>query len=157
MEQKCYVGNRTPDTIKELDEHGHENEADDAGNETHLDGVATQIRTDCAFFNNCQRSWQGASAQKRRKNNTILNRKTAADLAVATRNRFANDRGAQYLAIEHDCKRTVDVLGRDISELTHQGCRNGMTRLVRWCADRSQRAHQSGVHRRGRSDLQSGI
>ncbi|MNE17510.1 hypothetical protein D3C80_1104940 [compost metagenome] len=52
VQQKCDVGNCTPYAIKELDEDGYENEADDACNETHLDGVAAQIRPNGTFFDN---------------------------------------------------------------------------------------------------------
>ncbi len=60
---------------------------------------------------------RGACAQKRGEDDRILNGEAAADLAGAARDRLADDRRAQHLAVENDGEGAVDVLGGDIREL----------------------------------------
>src|SRR5690606_4086682 len=49
VEQQRHVSNRAPDAIKELDENRDEYEAHDTGNQTHLDGVTAEVRTNRPF------------------------------------------------------------------------------------------------------------
>ncbi|SPU77177.1 Uncharacterised protein [Brucella suis] len=117
MEQKRDIRNHTPESIEKQDEDGHEKEADDTCHQAHLDGVAAKIGADGAFFDDGERSGQGACAQKRGEDDRILNGEAAADLAGAARDRLADDRRAQHLAVENDGEGAVDVLGGDIREL----------------------------------------
>src|SRR5690606_22389522 len=47
----------------------------------------------------------------------VLNGKAAGNLTRTTGDRFADDRSAQHLAVEHDSERAIDVLCGDIREL----------------------------------------
>ena len=80
------------------------------------DRVGAETGADGAFLDDGQWSRQGAGAQQHGKIVGVLDGEVAADLALATDDRLANDGRADHLAVEHDGERLTDMARADIGE-----------------------------------------
>ena len=107
--------------VENEDEGCDEDEADDAGINAHLDGVGTEVGADGALFDDGKLGRQRAGAQQGRKRCGALGREVAGNLAGSAGDRFADDRRAQHLVVEHDGEGLADVLAGDLGKAIGAG------------------------------------
>ena len=121
IEQQGDVGHGAEDAVGDDHEDQHQDEADDAGDLAGADRIGAEIGTDGAFLEDGERRRQGAGAKQQRQILRLDGGETAGDDAGAAHDRFADDRGADDLAVENDGEGPADVLLGDLAELSGAG------------------------------------
>ena len=121
IDEESDVGDQAPAAIEQQKEADHQTEADEAGEDPHLDGIGTEVGADGTLFDDGKFCRQCACAKQRGKRVGLLDGEAAGNLSRATGDRLADDRSAQHLVVQDDCEGTSDVSLGDLGEAACTG------------------------------------